>query len=49
MAALHRLAAGEPVTNVAMEVGYESTSAFISMFKKALGRTPGHFYPGAAS
>jgi AraC-like DNA-binding protein len=35
-----------------MDVGYESTSAFISMFKLALGTTPGRFYsnrdPGIA-
>jgi AraC-like DNA-binding protein len=34
------LAAGEKVTAAALESGYESTSAFISVFKKALGQTP---------
>jgi len=38
--ALRLLAAGQPVTAVALESGYQSTSAFISMFKKALGATP---------
>jgi AraC-like DNA-binding protein len=38
--ALRLLAAGQPVTTVALESGYQSTSAFISMFKKALGATP---------
>jgi AraC-like DNA-binding protein len=38
--ALRLLAAGEPVTSVALESGYQSTSAFIAMFKKALGTTP---------
>jgi len=38
--ALRLLANGEPVTAVALESGYQSTSAFISMFKKALGATP---------
>lgn len=42
--ALPRLAAGEPVTNVALDVGYESTSAFIVRFKKALGTTPGQYH-----
>ena len=44
--ALHRLAAGEPVTGVALDVGYESTSAFIAMFKRELGTTPGRYYRG---
>jgi AraC-like DNA-binding protein len=38
--ALRLLAEGQPVTSVALEVGYQSTSAFISMFKKAMGSTP---------
>lgn len=38
--ALRMLAEGEAVTTVALETGYRSTSAFISMFKKALGSTP---------
>jgi len=38
--ALRLLAEGQPVTSVALEVGYQSTSAFISMFKKAMGATP---------
>ena len=41
--ALPLLASGEPVTRVALDVGYESTSAFISMFKSALGTTPGRY------
>ena len=42
--ALRLLAAGEPVTTVALEVGYDSTSAFISAFKSAVGTTPGRYY-----
>ena len=42
--ALKRLAMGEPVTTVALELGYESPSAFINMFKKALGKTPGQYF-----
>jgi len=34
--ALRLLAAGEQVTNVALEAGYDSTSAFISMFRREL-------------
>jgi len=44
--ALTRLAAGMPVTNVAMDLGYDSQSAFIAMFKKALGKTPGKYFDG---
>ncbi len=43
---LKRLAMNEPVTTVAIELGYESPSAFISMFKKALGKTPGQYFSG---
>jgi AraC-like DNA-binding protein len=42
--ALRLLASGEPVTSVALEVGYDSTSAFISAFKGAMGTTPGRYY-----
>lgn len=42
--ALQLLAAGEPVTTVALEVGYNSTSAFIAMFKRALGTTPSRYF-----
>jgi AraC-like DNA-binding protein len=39
--ALVQLAAGQSVTRVAMDLGYSSTSAFIEMFKRHTGRTPG--------
>jgi AraC-like DNA-binding protein len=42
--AMRRLAHGEPVTGVALEVGYESPSAFIATFSNAFGTTPGRFY-----
>jgi len=42
--ALKRLALNEPVTTVAFELGYDSPSAFILMFKKALGKTPGKYF-----
>lgn len=41
--ALARLASGEPVTSVAFAVGYDSPSAFIAMFRKTLGDTPGRY------
>jgi len=42
--ALRRLGQEEQVTTVALDLGYESPSAFISMFKKALGMTPGQYF-----
>ena len=44
---LRRLAVHEPVTSVALDLGYDSPSAFISMFKKALGKTPGQYFSAA--
>lgn len=41
--ALERLAAGESVTTAALDAGYSTTSAFISMFRKELGTTPGRY------
>ena len=38
--ALSRLAVGHPVTTVAFDVGYSSTSAFSAMFRRAFGVTP---------
>jgi AraC-like DNA-binding protein/quercetin dioxygenase-like cupin family protein len=38
--ALRRLSMGEAVVNVAQEVGYDSPSAFVLMFKKTMGKTP---------
>lgn len=43
MVALERLSAGEFVQTVALDLGYESASAFITMFKKALGQPPGKY------
>jgi len=43
LAALERLAAGQAVTSVALEVGYESTSAFVAMFRESFGVTPGKY------
>lgn len=38
--AMQSLAAGQSVTDAALEAGYTTTSAFISMFRKQLGTTP---------
>ena len=42
--ALRRLGGKEAVTKVALDLGYDSPSAFITMFKKALGCTPGQYF-----
>jgi AraC-like DNA-binding protein len=47
--ALRQLAAGRPVTTVALDVGYESASAFIAMFKRTLGVTPHRYFASDAS
>lgn len=44
--AVRLLAEGEAVTATALAVGYASVSAFIAVFKKAFGATPGRY--GAA-
>jgi AraC-like DNA-binding protein len=41
--ALEKLAQGSSVTEVAYDLGYESPSAFIHMFKKITGNTPSFF------
>jgi AraC-like DNA-binding protein len=40
LAALPRLAAREPVTTIALDLGYDSPAAFATMFKRLTGRTP---------
>lgn len=42
--ALRELADGTTVQGVAGELGYESVSAFITMFKKALGSSPAQYF-----
>jgi AraC-like DNA-binding protein len=41
--ALRLLATGQPVTAVALDVGYESLSAFVHAFRKTFGITPGRY------
>ncbi len=43
MFALERMAEGHAVQAVAYDLGYESASAFITMFKKVLGQPPAQF------
>lgn len=38
------LADDRPVTSIALDLGYDSPSAFISVFKKAFGVTPGRYF-----
>jgi len=44
--ALQSLACGEKVTAAAMDAGYSSASAFISMFRKHMGETPSRYFQG---
>lgn len=41
---LHLLASGTKITRVALETGYSTPSAFIAMFRKALGTTPRQYF-----
>lgn len=44
LSALTRIAQGDPVARVSQDLGYESQSAFITMFRKALGKTPSRYF-----
>lgn len=41
--ALELLAAGKPVTSIALDLGYGNVSAFIALFRRTFGVTPGHY------
>jgi len=45
LAALPRLAAGEPVTAVALDLGYDSPAAFATMFRRLAGVPPSRYQP----
>jgi AraC-like DNA-binding protein len=47
--AMQSLATGQSVTNAALDAGYSTASAFISMFRKQLGTTPTRYLSGADS
>lgn len=49
LAALARLAAGQPITRIALELGYDSPSAFTAMFRRALGAPPSRYFGGDPS
>ncbi|MEG0183100.1 MAG: helix-turn-helix transcriptional regulator [Stenotrophomonas sp.] len=44
LVAIRELAAGMPVQRVSELLGYESVTAFITMFKKALGQSPTRYF-----
>lgn len=48
-AALPRLAAGEAVTAIALDLGYESPAAFTTMFRKTLGFPPSRYLSAAGA
>jgi len=41
--AMGRLGSGAPVTQVALDLGYDSVSAFSAMFRRASGASPRHY------
>jgi len=45
--ALELLASGEKVIDIALALGYDSPSAFATMFRKQLGQTPSQFFEAA--
>ena len=49
MRSLQLLAAGEKITAAALEAGYSTPSAFIAMFRKALGTTPRQYFQNQVS
>jgi len=44
--ALEWLAEGKPVTAIALDLGYDSPSAFIAMFRRAMRVSPGRYFKG---
>jgi len=45
--ALERLEQGASVTDVALDIGYASTSSFVFAFRRAFGQSPGKYRSGA--
>jgi AraC-like DNA-binding protein/quercetin dioxygenase-like cupin family protein len=43
MLALQRLTQGESVQSVALDLGYENASGFVTMFRKAVGKPPARY------
>jgi len=48
LVAIRELAGGASVQRVSSDLGYESVTAFITMFKKALGHPPGRYFAALA-
>lgn len=44
LAALVRIAQGDAIAHIAQDLGYDSQSAFIAMFRKAMGKTPSRYF-----
>lgn len=49
LVALQRLSAGSSVQAVSLDLGYETPSAFITMFKKSMGKSPRRFLADRSS
>ena len=47
--AMSRLANGQPVTKVAFDVGYQSSSAFAAMFRRTFGAPPSRYVESLAA
>lgn len=47
--ALELLAEGQAVTSVALDLGYDSPSAFIAMFRRTLGASPTRYLPSESA
>jgi AraC-like DNA-binding protein len=45
LAAIARFARGDSITHVAYDLGYSSTTAFSTMFKRVIGVAPHHYRP----
>ncbi len=48
MRSLQLLAAGEKISHTALEAGYSTPSAFIAMFRRALGTTPRRYFENSS-
>src|SRR4029077_14467439 len=48
MRSMQLLAAGEKISHAALEAGYSTPSAFIAMFRKALGTTPRKYFENSS-
>jgi len=44
VSAIERMGRGEPVTRVAYDLGYQSPSAFVAMFRRELGTPPARYF-----